>query len=739
MYRISELRFVFFTALFCYCSSVSAQFQFIYNDSVPVVKLGNALKFPWAGGLNYPQFSELDYDYDGDLDLIAFDRSNDQIKVFEHVVQAGAHSYQWNPYGPSFFPNDLRYRLYFADYNLDGKNDLFTQGIGGIQVFKNVGSLASGLQWELEKNLLYSDYNGLFMGLYVSAADIPAIVDVDGDLDLDILTFSISGDHVEYHKNMSKELYGHCDSLIYSLKNRCWGGFNESVTTNAITLFSTSSLCTTGNVPNPEIPEIIKPENEEKAHAGSTLLALDFDNNQVLDLLIGDVAYGNLNKLMNGGNSPNSNSLMISVDPAFPSNSVPLNLQLFPGAFYLDVDFDGKKDILCAPNAKGTSENERSVWKYANQGTNLIPNFVFETDAFLQQDMIEHGIGSIPVLVDVTNDSLPDLFVANYFAYKPTLLQETRLAYYKNTGTANQPVFTFVDDDFLNLSQSTAGLRAIPTFGDINADGKPDLILGLENGTLKYFQNNSSGNSPSFASPSSFYAAIDVGQMAAPQLFDLDADGLLDLVVGEKTGTLSYYRNEGTASVPNFVQITNFLGEIDIQTATPDGFPFPHFFRWKDTTYLIVGGYDGQLHFYDSIDHALNEMFHLRSFPFLGLNVGSFAAVSVCDVDNDQKLELYVGQDLGGIFRLEHEQGVNLSIQEADAKHVELYPNPSESTFKLRSDKPLGKIQVISLEGKLVVEEFAFGKEMLVNVANIQPGIYTVVLEDGFRLRFVKP
>ena len=123
MYRTSALRFVFFTALFCYCSSVKAQFQFIYNDSVPVVKLGNALKFPWAGGLNYPQFSELDYDYDGDLDLIAFDRSNDQIKVFEHVVQAGAHSYQWNPYGSSFFPNDLRYRLYFADYNLDGKND----------------------------------------------------------------------------------------------------------------------------------------------------------------------------------------------------------------------------------------------------------------------------------------------------------------------------------------------------------------------------------------------------------------------------------------------------------------------------------------------------------------------------------------------------------------------------------------------------------------------------------------
>jgi hypothetical protein len=733
-----SLRFFLLSSLFSLYSGIKAQFQFNFNDSIPVIKLGNTLKYPWAGGLNYPQFSELDFDFDGDMDLVVLDRSNDQIRVFAHRIQSGLHSYAFLPLGENLFPSDVRYRMYLADYNLDGKNDIFTYGIGGVKVYRNTGSSGTGLSWTLAKNLLYSDYNGMFMGLYVSSADIPAIVDVDSDNDLDILTFSIAGDHVEYHKNLSQETFGHSDSLLFELKNKCWGGFSESITTNAITLFSPSTLCTTGNVPNPQLTENIKPEDEEKAHSGSTLLAVDLDNNNVLDVLIGDVAYGNLNKLMNGGSSPNTNSQMVSVDPAFPSNSIPLNLQLFPGAYFLDTDFDGNKDLLCSPNAKGTSENERSVWKYKNTQSSALPNFVFETDAFLQQDMIEHGIGSVPVFADVTNDGLADMFVANYFAYKPTLLQETRIAYYKNTGTAQQPIFTFVDDDFLNLSQSVTGLRCIPTFGDLNDDGKNDLILGLENGALWYFQNNSINNSPSFSAPTVDYFAIDVGQMAAPQLFDVNQDSLLDLVVGEKTGTLLYYENQGTAQLPNFQLTSAALGGIDIQTATPDGFPQPHFFRWLDTTYLMVGGYDGQIRFYDSIDNQLNGNFHLRAQPFLGIDVGTFSAVCTEDLDHDNKLELYLGQDLGGIFRLEHETGANLTISETSIKSLEVFPNPFKDYLTLRSNSGLGEVALFSLDGKQVWKENCLGTHHTFDLSFLQCGIYVIRIANESRVKIVK-
>ena len=177
-------RFFLIYLLLLICFSFKAQFQFNFNDSIEVYRTNTSLKYPWAGGLNYAQFSEIDYDYDGDMDLLVFERSNDQMRVFEQKIEGGVSFYKLDPLAYLEFPEQIRYRVFSIDYNGDGKNDLFTYGIGGIKVFKNVGSPQIGLQWELAKDLLYSDYTGANLNLYVSSSDIPAIVDVDFDGDI---------------------------------------------------------------------------------------------------------------------------------------------------------------------------------------------------------------------------------------------------------------------------------------------------------------------------------------------------------------------------------------------------------------------------------------------------------------------------------------------------------------------------------------------------------------------------
>ena len=72
------------------------------------------------------------------------------------------------------------------------------------------------MQWSLEKERLKSIYsNNQFSNLYISSIDIPAFVDIDGDGDIDVLTFNIGGQQVEYHKNTSMENYGIPDSLEF--------------------------------------------------------------------------------------------------------------------------------------------------------------------------------------------------------------------------------------------------------------------------------------------------------------------------------------------------------------------------------------------------------------------------------------------------------------------------------------------------------------------------------------------
>ncbi len=725
------------------------QFSFNFSDSIEVTKNGVPLSLTWSGGLNYSQFSEIDSDYDGYMDLLVFDRSNDQIRLFENRLVNGNRMYVFNPNGHTLFPTDLRYRIAAIDYNQDGKNDLFAYGIGGVKVYKNTGNSTTGLQWTVSKNLLYSDNWGTMLNLYVSSADIPAIVDVDLDGDIDILTYHISGEYLQYHKNLSQETYGHSDSLMFELKNECWGGFREDVNSNSVFLNDQTAPCQGGNVPNPQL----KPNETEKAHAGSTVLALDMDGNGVKDLLLGDVAYPSINFLTNGGTTVNSNSLMISANPNFPANSTPISMQLFPAAYWVDVDFDSKKDLLVAPNAKNVSENETSVLKYKNTLSNTNPNFVFETKAFLQEDMIEHGTGSIPVLTDLDNDGLVDLFVANYFSYKPTLTKESRIAYYKNTGTTNNPVFTFIDNDFLNLSQSGLGLRMVPSFGDLNNDGKKDIILGLENGTLCYLQNTTSGSIPTFSTPITNYQdhvgqTINVGQFATPQLFDLNQDGKLDLIIGKKTGEILYYQNKGTLTSPSFELINSNLGNVDVSTSiSPDGFAVPHFFRNLDTTYLMVGSMEGAIYFYDSIDENLasGTGFRTISSNFLNQdkNIGGYSACAVGDLDNDSNLDLFIGQDLGGLFYLEHDSLSNLGLMNPffTLPEIHVYPNPAYDIITITSDIDLNNFEILvySSTGKLVDKKIGKMKTIDFSITDYTNGMYFIQIpEFGYSTKFIK-
>ncbi len=746
---IQPLQLIFIRATLFACLATStafSQLNFEFSPSIEVRKNGQPLSNAWAGGLNYAQFSTFDFDFDGDQDLFIFDRSSENIRVFTQETINGEQQWKLVYNAAKFFPSDLMYRATMVDFDNDGRSDLFTYSIGGLKVYRNTGNSTDGLQWELFKEIVYSDYNGFHTNLYVASSDIPAIVDVDSDGDIDILTFHQGGQHLEYHKNMSMENYGIPDSLEFVLANECWGKFSENANNNSIQLNDTDFPCEGGTITNPEItadrPGFTDANTEFSRHAGSTVLALDYDNSGVLDLILGDVSFENLVLLINGGTSPNTNSAMISSDIAFPSNSLPASVYLFPAPFYLDVDFDGTKDLLVGANAKNVSQNETSILYYKNIGSDNNPTFIYQRNDFLQNQMIDHGKGSVPILYDVDNDGLQDLLVANYYRYKNPSEKESTIAWYKNTGTATQPVFTFVDFNWLNLNQQNYGLRLIPTFGDINNDGKDELILGREDGTLVLFQNNGTTfTSPTIHLKDNTNTTIQAGGASFPQLFDLDKDGLLDLIIGNRTGEIRYYRNTGTAATPSFQLENNTLGNISIQDPNnPDGYTAPHFFRKNDTTLLFLGAVDGKLHFYNGIDGNLSsgQSFNLVNPDFLNINADAYSSFWVTDINNDGLLNLFAGQDLGGVYHFEVDPNSTISVKEIPSLSTTLiFPNPATDYLTIQTSTAANKqVHLYNVDGKLL-EEFSMQQQTIISLQLYEKGIYLIRLIDENGNQFV--
>ena len=378
------------------------------DNFIEVIENNDTLLNPWTGGFNAVQISTINLNNDSLNDLFIFDRTGDKVLTF---INDGVN-FNYSPEYEKKFPNELRNWVILRDFNGDNKKDIFCSVSGGIGVWEN-SSIGNEISF-LEKSFYHPSLNSQvpyilsqqyssYTNIYVANSDIPDINDIDGDGDLDILTFGVVGTRLEYHQNLSVDSGYGKDSLIFELKNSCWGHFSESGLTNTCTLFDTCST----NVSNPQSP-VINNKNQIK-HSGSTVLSLDLNDDGVKDLILGDVSFSNLVALYNDNLGVNMNTSFVSQDSTFPSNSVPVDIYIYPGAFYEDVDNDTIKDLIVSPNSDNETADNESIWYYKNSGTNNSPLFYLQNKNLFQENSIEVGRGAKPILVDVNNDQLQDL------------------------------------------------------------------------------------------------------------------------------------------------------------------------------------------------------------------------------------------------------------------------------------------------------------------------------------------
>jgi hypothetical protein len=736
-FKKSYNQIVLIAIVVCNSCFVNAQFVFDYYDSIKVIRGSDTLSQPWTGGINHTQVSTVDFNFDGEEDLFLFDRSSNKISLFLAASSGTENFYKFQLNAQSFFPKDLRYRVKLVDFNNDGKKDIFGYSFGGVKVYKNVGNPTDGLQWTLYKDPLKFDNGGAPNSIYVSSDEIPAYVDVDNDGDIDVLTFHSSIARVEWYKNVSIENYGNADSLEFVLQEQCWGDFVESGSGNIIDLDSQQLPC--GTVNKNGSNQI----NRHSRHAAGTMLALDINDSGLLDLVLGDVGYNSLTLLINAGGTPDQNAFMISQDQNFPSNTTPVDISTFPAAFYEDTDHDGVKDLLVGTNANGTSENTESLWFYKNLGTNDNPNFSFVQKDFLQFEMIENGKGSKPTLVDINNDGLQDLLVSNYFNYNSSGSNQTKTQYFINSGTNENPIFRLLLNNWANFANGGLGLNASPTFGDLDGDGDLDMVVGYQDGKLFFYQNTGGTGTMNFSTlpiPLTDVNGdnIQLSGAAYPQLFDLNDDGLDDLVLGQSQEGIHYFENVGASNNYEFNLVTENLGNVQlISPEFSQATSTPNFIRRNDTTFLFVGNRSGTIHFYDDIDGNLQDGddFNLINDNYLGLDVGEYSSPFIAPLGNSDEYLLLVGGDLGGVLAFKTTDSSSLSIKEVNTPDISIrvYPNPSKNgIFNLKVENTNDQLtyEVIEITGRKVISENQFYNNTTVDISNNSNGIYVLLVKN---------
>lgn len=704
------------------------------TDIVPKVfdPGGEEYRMPFAGGLNACQFGNIDLNADGIKDLVVFDRHGYRILPFINEGITDQVSYSYHPEYAAYFPA-IEHWMQLVDYNNDGKEDIFTYTTGGIKVYRNDSK--PGLKFtQVSEPYLVSLQGITLTNIFITYVDFPAIVDLDNDGDKDILTFWGLGSFVEWHKNFSIERYGTADSLVFEKVSDCWGRFAEGAENNTIKLDTCPEYSASQEIAG-------KLKDSGPKHTGSTLLVNDFNNDGLYDLALGDVDYPALVCLTNGGTP--QEAAMVSYTSAFPQQDSPVNITSFPAGSMVDVNNDGKQDIIASPFEPSLIRinGANSCWLYTASAS----GYNFEQNDFLQHDMIDLGLGAYPLFFDYNGDGLQDIIVGNYGYLDSSWLDPTygltcqfvsSLALFENTGTTVEPSFKLITRDYLNLS--TLQMQSlIPAAGDVDGDGVTDLLCGNSRGKLVYLQNKASTGQPAdFELTDPAYMQIDVGDFSAPQVTDLDEDGLNDLVIGSRKGKLSYYHNTGEAGNPSYNLITDSLGGIDVTNTQLSyyGYSVPYFYKNSNGELLLfVGSEYGEVWVYSGIENNASGRFTFEGL-LQGVRDGWRNSVAIANIDSDTMVEMLAGNYSGG---LGFYKGFNASANGMQHSVLPLYnhliisPNPAagSTVIQIPGVECISELRVniYDNEGRKLKARFNRNENLLqLDLHELKPGLYLV-------------
>jgi uncharacterized protein (DUF2141 family) len=507
-----------------------------------------------------------DVDGDGLLDLLVGNGTGTVTRFEQPSVHAGS----FDVVGPlttngSTTLNVGSYAVpTVTDADADGLLDLFVGSADGNVLYFEQTAASGGVFAPVGLFVTSDGSTGLDVGNYAA----PTVTDLDGDGRLDLLVGNSAGNVQRYEQVGQPTITsiapdtGPLDASV-TITGRNLPGLT-SVLVGAVPARFTVNSATTATVivPRQAVNQRLRISRAGGTAPGTDLSAQTFSVTRPGTLGV----FPQLPNLTTDGSSA-------------------LNAGTNAAPTVTDVDSDGMLDLLVG-NATG------SVTRFEQTAPN---GAVFASLGLLTTDgttALSGGPNSAPAVTDLDGDGLLDLLVGNYIGVVQRFEQTAA------NGSMFASVGLLTTDGSTNLR---VGSFAAPAVTDVDGDGLLDLFVGNSAGTVTRFEQTAVNGDVFALAPLSTdgSSALNTNSLAAPAVTDVDGDGLLDLLVGNSTGTVLRFE----------------------QTA-PNG-----------AVFAPVGS--------------------LTTDGSTALDAGTNAAPAVTDVDGDGLLDLLVGNSTGNVQQYE--------------------------------------------------------------------------------------
>lgn len=441
----------------------------------PLMTEGFTSRLPlYAGSVDLPAIT--DYDDDGDIDILAFDLTGDQIAYNQNmsVERTGKRD------GLDFKRTS---GLCWGYFQKNFCND-FSFGLNCGGPLPGSGRLAAPVAEAKPPTGTNPNARPLHSG------NTLAVVDTDGDGNKDLLFGFVSCQNLARLRGAGP-----------NTNNARFVGFDSLFPARKPILFPAFPATFWVDVDGDGQRDLLASPN------------VTFNDNNAFDFRASGWFY------RNAGNNRVPDFQFVQAD-FLQSDMLDLGESAAPAL--ADLDGDGDLDMLVGYAGVATATGYRAgLWQFENRGTAQNPAFVLITTDYLGIGQTLNLTGVLPQLTDLDGNGSIDLVLTG------TGTGAVEMRTIINAASKGAAVRFALTSAVSWTIPNTIQIGERPNVIDVDRDGLPDLLVGKNNGTISYFRNAGSVAAPSFQLRNQQYGgfAADVFQDRGRSLAIADLNG----------------------------------------------------------------------------------------------------------------------------------------------------------------------------------------------------------------------